>query len=155
MAIPFFDYDVHVTLDRGGRHVDLGMLKNDGCGSPSNAQVIWTRDSKRAAYGSCLEFRRGGGTIGSEEPGGQACEAWTVQEEVGIGWRSEMIYLKSVLAGIGGSILALILFVVVIVAMNILRLSGSGMVGIRMPIPIALAALGFILGFYLVYRNSN
>ena len=66
-----------------------------------------------------------------------------------------MVYLKSVLAGIGGSILALILFVVVIVAINILRLSGPGMVGIRMPIPIALAALGFILGFYLVYRNSN
>ena len=68
-----------------------------------------------------------------------------------------MVYLKSALAGIGGGILALILFVVVIAAMNILRPSGPGMLGIRIvgPIPIGVAALGFILAFYLVYRNSN
>jgi hypothetical protein len=68
-----------------------------------------------------------------------------------------MVYLKSTLAGIGGSILALILFVVVIAAINILGRSSSGMVGINVvgPLPIAVAALGFILAFYLVFRNSN
>jgi uncharacterized membrane protein len=70
-----------------------------------------------------------------------------------------MVYLKSVLAGIGGSILALILFTIGIVILNILNRNNqnSGMVGINVlgPIPISIAAVGFILAFYLAYRNSN
>jgi hypothetical protein len=86
-----------------------------------------------------------------------ADEAGSVQEEDRIAdWRINMVYLKSVLAGIGGSILALILLVLVVVAMNVLnRPTSSGMVLISVvgPIPIGVAALGFILGFYLVFRR--
>jgi hypothetical protein len=69
-------------------------------------------------------------------------------------WRINVVYLKSVLAGIGGSILALILLVLTVVAINVLRPT-RGMVAIIVvgPIPIAVAALGFILGFYLVFRR--
>ena len=68
-----------------------------------------------------------------------------------------MVYLKSILAGIGGSILALILFLIVMFAIYVPRLGGQGEVGISVvgPIPISVAALGFTVAFYLVYRNSN
>ena len=48
-----------------------------------------------------------------------------------------MVYLKGTLAGIAGSVLALILLVVVIVVMNTLNRPTSGMVGINVvgPIP--------------------
>jgi|RhiMethySRZTD1v2_1073278.scaffolds.fasta_scaffold06840_9 hypothetical protein len=66
-----------------------------------------------------------------------------------------MVYLKSTLAGVAGSILALILLVVVMVIANTLNRPTSGMVGINVlgPIPVSVAALGFILGFYLVFRR--
>ena len=67
-----------------------------------------------------------------------------------------MIYLKSVLAGIGGSLLGIILLVIVIVILNARYANQSVMVGINVvgPIPIAVVSLGFILGFYMVFRNS-
>jgi hypothetical protein len=68
-----------------------------------------------------------------------------------------MIYLKSTLAGLGGSILALILLIAVIVILNILKVSKNGMVGIGIfgPLPLGVVILGFVLGFYLVFRNSS
>jgi len=68
-----------------------------------------------------------------------------------------VIYLKSALAGLGGSILALFLLAVVFVVLNILNANKSGMVGISVigPLPILVIVLGFALGFYLVFRNSN
>ena len=66
-----------------------------------------------------------------------------------------MSYLKSILAGIGGSILALILLIVVIVILNIMKVSKDGMVGISIIVPLVLALLGFAVGFYLVFRTSN
>jgi hypothetical protein len=64
-----------------------------------------------------------------------------------------MLYLKSTLAGIGGSIMALILLLVVLSVLN----RDPGMVGINIlgPLPILVAALGFILAFYFVYKISN
>jgi ABC-type lipoprotein release transport system permease subunit len=66
-----------------------------------------------------------------------------------------MVYLKGTLAGIAGSILALILLVIAMVAINTLNRPTARMVGINVvgPIPISVAALGFILGFYFFFRR--
>jgi len=66
-----------------------------------------------------------------------------------------MIYLKSILAGLGGSVLALILLVAVFVILNVLKVFQDGMVGISIIVPLGLALFGFAAGFYLVFRNSN
>jgi hypothetical protein len=69
-----------------------------------------------------------------------------------------MIYLKSVLAGIAGSVLVVIVFVMALIVSNITGfLKPEGMVGINVLSPIALAivGLGFVAGFYLVFRKSR
>lgn len=66
-----------------------------------------------------------------------------------------MIYLKSILSGIGGSILGLILFIVVVVILNVMKVGKDGMVGISIIVPLGLALLGFAVGFYLVFRTSK
>jgi hypothetical protein len=70
----------------------------------------------------------------------------------------DMIYLKSVLAGIAGSVLVVIVFVMALIVSNITGfLKPEGMVGINVLSPIALAivGLGFVAGFYLVFRKSR
>jgi membrane-bound ClpP family serine protease len=69
-----------------------------------------------------------------------------------------MIYLKSVLAGIAGSILVVIMFVIVVIVLNVAGLvPQGGMVGISVfsPLLLAIVALGFVAGFYLVFRKSR
>jgi hypothetical protein len=60
-----------------------------------------------------------------------------------------MLYVRCALAGIGGSILALILLIVVVVILNIMNVGRNGMVGINIigPVPVTLALLGFALAF--------
>jgi len=69
-----------------------------------------------------------------------------------------MIYLKSILAGIAGSILVIIVFVIVLIVLNTTSFfKPDGMVGINVlsPLPLALVGLGFVAGFYLVFRKSR
>jgi hypothetical protein len=69
-----------------------------------------------------------------------------------------MIYLKSLLAGIAGSVLVVIVFVMALILSNITGfLKPERMVGINVLSPIALAivGLGFVAGFYLVFRKSR
>ena len=66
-----------------------------------------------------------------------------------------MVYLKSTIAGIAGSILALILYSVVMYVITTRRFGHGGMLVIQVlhPLTIAVAALGFVLVFYLAYRR--
>ena len=69
-----------------------------------------------------------------------------------------MIYLKSIFAGIAGSILVVIVFVVAMIVSNVTGFfKPEGMVGISIfsPLLLAIVALGFVAGFYLVFRKSR
>jgi len=69
-----------------------------------------------------------------------------------------MIYLKSILAGIAGSILMVIMFVIAVIVLNTTGfLVQSGMVGIRIfsPLVLTIVMLGFVAGFYFVFRKSS
>ena len=65
-----------------------------------------------------------------------------------------MIYLKAVLTGIGGSLTLLIVFVIV---MTFLHRGEAGMVGVNIVsrLPLTVAAVGFAIGFLLVFRTSG
>ena len=65
-----------------------------------------------------------------------------------------MLYLKSIGAGIAASILSVIGFAVIV---GILNRRDEEMVGINIlgPLPLTIALLGFAVGFYLIFRNSN
>src|SRR5262245_304505 len=60
MVIPGYDYDVRVRVKRGGQTKDVAMLRNDGCGFPRKAAIIWTKDSTRAALFICEGLCSGG-----------------------------------------------------------------------------------------------
>jgi hypothetical protein len=64
-----------------------------------------------------------------------------------------MIYLKSILAGIAGSILGILLFVVTIILLNVTGAAGSGMTGIGIVFPLGLVVLGFAGGYFLMFRR--
>lgn len=68
-----------------------------------------------------------------------------------------MLHVKCTLAGIDGSILALILLIVVVVILNIMNVGRNGMVGISIigPIPANMALMGFAPAFYWVLRKSS
>jgi hypothetical protein len=69
-----------------------------------------------------------------------------------------MIYLKSILAGIAGSILLVILFVIAVILLNTTGfLIQDGMVGINVfsPLVLTIVVFGFVAGFYLVFRKSR
>ena len=68
-----------------------------------------------------------------------------------------MLHVKRALAGIGGSILALISLIVAVVILNIMNVGRNGMIGISIigPIPATMALLGFALAFYWVLRKSS
>ncbi|HLQ77851.1 MAG TPA: hypothetical protein VK210_10875 [Terriglobia bacterium] len=67
-----------------------------------------------------------------------------------------MIYLKSTLAGIGGSILAIVLLVVAIIILNVTKAStGMGMIGISIFLPLGMMLLGFAAGFSLMFIKLN
>jgi uncharacterized YccA/Bax inhibitor family protein len=69
-----------------------------------------------------------------------------------------MIYLKSILAGIAGSILVVIMFVIALIVLNTTGFfKPDGMVGISVfsPMMLAIVAFGFVAGFYLVFRKSR
>jgi hypothetical protein len=67
-----------------------------------------------------------------------------------------MTYLKSVLAGIAGSIVMLVLIVVAIISINITRTGQHGsMIAISFIYPLGLMVAGFIAGFYLMLRRSS
>jgi hypothetical protein len=70
-----------------------------------------------------------------------------------------MINLKSVLAGIAGSILGVLPFVVVMINLNVPRAAAAGMTGIAAIPPLGLfglgliSGLGFTSGYYLMFRK--
>ena len=67
-----------------------------------------------------------------------------------------MIYLKSLLAGIAGSVLALTtLLVVVIIVTRIVNISATGTVWAKIIpfLPLTTVVLGFVIGFHLMYRK--
>jgi hypothetical protein len=69
-----------------------------------------------------------------------------------------MIYLKSILAGIAGSILGVVMFVIIVIVLNATGMvPQGGMVGISVFSPLLLARVagGFVAGFYLVFRKSR
>jgi hypothetical protein len=70
-----------------------------------------------------------------------------------------MTYLKSVLAGIAGSILGVLLFVIIIIILNVPEAAAAEMTGISAIPPLGLIVLGFIdglgfvAGYYLMFRK--
>jgi hypothetical protein len=74
---------------------------------------------------------------------------WGTNEE-----KSAMIYLKSVFAGLSGSILAIVMFAIVA---GILYRKTPGFVGINVVglLPLSVALVGFAVGFYLMFRTPN
>lgn len=69
-----------------------------------------------------------------------------------------MIYLKSILGGIAGSILVVIMFIIAMIILNTTGLvPQGGMVGIGVfsPLALAIVVLGFAAGFYLAFRRSR
>ena len=69
-----------------------------------------------------------------------------------------MIYLKSILAGIAGSILVVIVFVMAMIVSNVtgfFKPEGLVAISVFSPLLLAIVALGFVAGFYLVFRKSR
>ena len=70
-----------------------------------------------------------------------------------------MIYLKCVLAGIAGSVLGVLLFVIAIIILNVPGAATVGTTGISAIPPLGLFAgglidgLGFAAGYYLMFHK--
>jgi len=64
-----------------------------------------------------------------------------------------MIYLKSLMGGIVASLIAVVAYGVIASA----RYRGQGMIALNIAAPLTLAiiAIGFVAGFYLVFRFSK
>jgi hypothetical protein len=68
-----------------------------------------------------------------------------------------MIFLKSILAGIAGSILGIVLLAIAIISSRITNESISGTIWVRiLPfLPLAMTLLGFAAGFYLMFQRLS